>query len=302
MRNYMKCLALLACVFLLSSCGFTRIRLGVADIGGKYYTFGEGYADYLKKNDREIEVRKTAGSSANLRLLSDGLLELGISQSDLIADALSGSGVFQGKPLSGFSAVSELFTETCQLIVRADSDIQEIDDLFDRAVSVGEADSGTESFARQLLAIHGLGPERLDMKNLKYEEAASALENGTIDAAFCIAGGAIKAFSDLSERVPLRLLPVSMRKSSALLRSNPYYIKTSVPAGLYKGQEETESLGVRAVLLASDKLDTATVKSLTEILYAYAKGLGLDLSRDLDLRLHPGAKAFFEEAGLLPPE
>ena len=99
MKNYLKCLALLACAMLLAACGAGRVRLGTADIGGKYYAFGEAFAKCVtEKTGKPLEARKTAGSAANLRLLSDGYLELGIAQSDLIADALSGSGLYAGKP------------------------------------------------------------------------------------------------------------------------------------------------------------------------------------------------------------
>lgn len=303
MKHYLKCLALLACAMLLAACGAGRVRLGTADIGGKYYAFGEAFAKCVtEKTGKPLEARKTAGSAANLRLLSDGYLELGIAQSDLIADALSGSGLYAGKPRTGYSAISGLYTEACQILVREDSPIYEIDDLFGRPVSIGEAESGTESTAWRILTAYGIARDKVSAVNLDYAKAAAALESRMIDAAFCTAGGAIEAFESLSERVPLRLLSLEGRAASLLLRNNPSFTRVEVPAGLYRGQEKTESLGVRAILLASDRLDAATVKALTEVLYTHEKSLGLELSRDLDLRFHPGAEAYFEDAGLLPAD
>ena len=46
-----------------------------------------------------------------------------------------------------------LYTETCQLVVRADSDIQTLDDLSGHTVSIGAEESGTERNATQILEL-----------------------------------------------------------------------------------------------------------------------------------------------------
>ena len=64
-----------------------------------YYTFANTLAGLCTKEDTgfELEVKKTAGSAANLRLLSSNYIELGIAQADLIDAAYQGTGVFTGK-------------------------------------------------------------------------------------------------------------------------------------------------------------------------------------------------------------
>ena len=116
--RFLLCLALL---FVSGCSGYQKtIRFGAADIGGIYYTFA---------NTFQFEVKTTAGSAANLRLLSGGYIELGLAQSDLIASAYEGSGIFEGEPCQGYSAIAGLYTEACQIVVRADSNIQTLDDL-----------------------------------------------------------------------------------------------------------------------------------------------------------------------------
>lgn len=294
---------LLVFILLLSSCGLGRIRMGTADVGGRYYAFGEAFASVFKeKTGKEIEVHKTAGSAANLRLLSEGFLDIGIAQSDLIMDALEGTGSYAGKPLTGFSAVAGLYSEPCQIIVRADSGINEIDDLYGKAVSIGEEESGTESTALRILTAYGITDNKVRAYNLDYEKAAAYLEAKTIDAAFCTAGSAVESFAKLAEKVPLRLLSVDGREAVNLLRNFPCYAKAMIPENFYKGQEAAETISVRAVLLVSDKLDEATVKSLTEVLFANKIAFSLELSRELGIAFHKGANAYFEEAGLLPPD
>ena len=67
------CLALL-----LTGCSYQTktIRFGAADIGGMYYTVANAYAGLASEesSDLKFEVKNTAGSAANLRLLSGNCL------------------------------------------------------------------------------------------------------------------------------------------------------------------------------------------------------------------------------------
>ena len=298
-RSIWGLVPLLCFVLLLSSCGFGRVRLGTAAIGGRYNTFGEAFAKkYKEAAGKEIEVRTTAGSSANLRLLTEGYLELGLAQTDLLEDMAADA----NKSSKGYSAIAGLYEESCQIIVRADSLIEEIDDLYDCAVSVGEAESGTANTAWRILAAYGINEEHVRAYNLDYVKAAAYLEAGTIDAVFCTAGSAVEAFAKLAEKMPLKLLPVDGREATGLLRNYSCYQRTVLPENFYKGTDSVETLCVHAVLLAANSMDETTAKSITEVLHKYKNELSIDFLTDLEIPYHKGATAYFEEAGLLPAD
>lgn len=87
------CLALL-----LTGCSYQTktIRFGAADIGGMYYTVANAYAGLASKesSDLKFEVKNTAGSAANLRLLSGNYIDLGIAQADLVGQPMKEPAVF----------------------------------------------------------------------------------------------------------------------------------------------------------------------------------------------------------------
>ena len=116
-----------------------RLRFGVAGEGGVYHNFGEQFAALENETSNgTIELRTTAGSAANLRLLTGEYLQLAIAQADLAQDACNQTGIFaEEEDIRGFGAVAALYTEACQVIVRADSDIQSIEDLQGKTVSIG---------------------------------------------------------------------------------------------------------------------------------------------------------------------
>ena len=62
------------------------VRIGSASAGAVYYMVANTLADLAEDEieDYEFEVRATTGSVANLRLLSDNYIQLGIAQADII--------------------------------------------------------------------------------------------------------------------------------------------------------------------------------------------------------------------------
>ena len=122
-----KKISIMLCIVLFALTGCTNsgrtIRFGAADVGGMYYSFANTFTELANEQgyDFTCKVRTTAGSNANIRLLSDDYIEIGIAQADLIADAY--------KTNEDLRAIAGLYTETCQLVVRADSNIQTLDDL-----------------------------------------------------------------------------------------------------------------------------------------------------------------------------
>ena len=104
-----------------------KIRFGSAGIGGTYQIFGDTFANLISSKSKKynIEVKTTAGSAANLRLLSKDYIQMAVAQMDLINDAYNRTGIFENdKKYQGYRAVASLYTEACQIVVPADSDIQ----------------------------------------------------------------------------------------------------------------------------------------------------------------------------------
>lgn len=185
------------------------IRIGTAGEGGMYYSFGREFSNKISSEENlKVKVKETAGSAANLRLLSKNYIELGIAQADLIDDAYNGTGEFIDSTYKGYSAIAGLYTEACQIVVMNDSDILSIDDLQGRKVSIGEYESGTERNAKQILQAYGYNDTLVEMKNYDYKTAVNKLENGEIDALFCTAGIKTEIIDELAGRSKIRLLSI----------------------------------------------------------------------------------------------
>ena len=104
---------------------------------------------------------------------------------DLINDAYNRTGIFENdKKYQGYRAVASLYTEACQIVIPADSDIQSVDDLEGKKVCIGEEESGTEQNALQILNAYGLNEKLVDTVNLNYTDAAKKLKSGDVIGPF----------------------------------------------------------------------------------------------------------------------
>lgn len=286
-----------------------RLRFGVAGEGGVYHNFGKQFAALENETSNgTIELRTTAGSAANLRLLTGEYLQLAIAQADLAQDAYNQTGIFaEEEDIRGFGAVAALYTEACQVIVRADSDIQSIEDLQGKTVSIGAEESGSEQNALQILSAYGLNDRLVDTINLNYTDAADQLKAGKIDAIVITVGIPSPVVTELAGEC--RLLNVDGTAAQRLLSSYNAYREVTIPAGTYPGQDaDVQTVGVKAVLLASDSLPAKQVQQLTELLFssreALEEQLGLALDPETDavegvgIPFHAGAAAWYKQAGI----
>lgn len=314
-----RVISILTCLCLLMTTGCSRqetIRFGAAGVGGMYYPFANAFTELASKDETGInwKVKSTAGSAANLRLLSDNYIELGIAQADLIEDAYYGKGSFHSGKYRGYKAVASLYPEACQIVVRKDSDITSLDDLEGKNVSVGEEESGTERNATQILEMCGLPDNLVNTKNLDYTDAADQLAEKKIDAFFCTAGICTTVIEELTKECDIRLLEIPESCRQKLKKAYSFYDDYVIPAGTYSGQtEDIQTISVQSVLLASSTLSEKTVQKLTASLFKHIKDIQYSISINLQLTpqeavkgitipFHPGAETYYKLEGVELPE
>lgn len=275
---------LLALVMLvMTGCGgkSKNIRVGAADIGGVYYAYSSTFAQIAHEDmsGYTFETKTTAGSVANLRLISGGYIDLGIVQADMLSDAYNSRGTFEnGDYQKGYKALAALYIEACQIVVRKESGISSIDDLVGKTVSIGAAESGTEKNAEEILKVSGITEELVKTVNMDYAEAAEKLADGQIDAMFCTAGIRTGIIEQISKSCDIDVISLDDKCIEKLLTAYPLYEKYTIPAGTYQGQNEPVStIGVRAVLIASSSLSDSTTEQITSLIFSHSSDFKMQL-------------------------
>jgi TRAP transporter TAXI family solute receptor len=292
--------------------GSQQIRMATGGNTGTYYAFGSAVGQILtEKTGIPITIQSTGASKANIQLIAAGEVELAIVQNDVMDYAYRGVDLFNGEKITSFSTMAALYAEVCQVVANPAAGIRTIADLKGKNVSVGDAGSGTEFNARQILEAYGVTFDDIGKQNLSFGASADALRDNKIDAFFCVAGAPTTAIVDLAIGKDIVVLGIDDDHARALSQKYPFYTQFPIPAGSYRGQNaEVKTVAVKAAFIVSSKLSDDTVYSLTKnlleskqaITAAHAKGAELSAEyavSGISVPVHPGAEKYFRETGAL---
>ncbi|WP_047982082.1 TAXI family TRAP transporter solute-binding subunit [Ornithinibacillus contaminans] len=303
---------LLVLALALAACGGSKqLSLLTGGTGGTYYPLGGQIADIISdETDLQVTSAASNASADNIADLASGDADIAFTQTDVMANAVEGTNSFEGNPVDNVLAIGSLYPETIQIVTSADSGITSVEDLAGKKVSVGAPGSGTYVNASQILAAHGLDIDAdIEAQDLDFEESTGGIQDGNIDAAFITAGAPTGSVEGLGATTDIAIVPIAQDKIDALIAEHPYYAADVIPAGTYTGiDEEVTTVAVIAMLAVSADLSEEDVYDLTKALYENAskitheKGKMVTKETALDgigIDLHPGAKKYFEEEGLL---
>lgn len=282
------------------------LSIGTGGTGGVYYPLGGAIASRLSLGDatRQYTAEVTGGSVENVNRILSGQIDLAFVLSVTAWEAFHGSVDFPDAA-TGLRVVAPLYANLSHVMVPAGSPARTISDLKGMRVSVGAAGSGTEQITRQLLEVHGIGYEDIAVRYLSFNESASALRDGAIDAAFLSVGIPAAAVLEAATTGRMRLLPVEPDKVEALRAAHPYYAPGVIPAGTYPGQTDPlPTVAMMNWIVADASLDAEVVTSLLNILgpgrvsleqvHETAKQIDLAALAEAPIPLHPATETFLE--------
>ena len=289
-----------------------KLTLGTGGTTGSYYAVGGVMATVLNPvlTESSLTVTSTGASKANIQLVDMGEADLAIVQNDVMYYAYTGTDLFEDEgAYDTFSTVAGLYDETVQ-IVTCDDSIQSVADLKGKTVSVGDAGSGTEFNAEQILGAYDLSFDDINVVNASFGDSADSLKDGKIDAAFIVAGAPTTAVVDLATTKDVKLVQLDDEHIQTLQNSYDFYTKTVIPAGTYKGvDEDATTVSVRATLIASNDVSEDAVYELLKAMFDNQKDLIAghakfeflnveDAVKGISVPFHPGAVKYFGEQGI----
>jgi len=299
----------------LTGCGAGASKdlvLGTGGTTGTYYAVGGVMATVLNPvlKESSLTVTSTGASKANIQLIDDKDAQLAIVQNDVMYYAFTGTDLFADEgAYSSFSTIAGLYDETVQIIT-CDASIASVADLAGKTVSVGDAGSGVEFNAKQVLAAYGLSFDDITVVNASFGDSADSLKDGKIDAAFIVAGAPTTAVTDLATTNAVHVVELDDEHISTLQADYDFYTKTVIPAGTYEGQDtDATTVSVRATLIVSNEVSEDAVYELTKTMFekqadlaaGHAKFETLSLQdavAGISVPFHAGAAKYYEENGI----
>ncbi|TDT96662.1 hypothetical protein DFO45_1858 [Azorhizobium sp. AG788] len=308
-------LAALAAVFALSPLAARAdfINILTGGTSGVYYPLGVAISKIVsdKVPGARPSVQATKASVENLILIQQGKGEIGFTLADSLADGWAGKEDAGFKtPLKKVRALAAIYPNYIQIVASKDSGIKSIADLKGKRLSVGAPKSGTELNARAILNAAGLKYEDLGkVEYLPFAESVELMKNRQLDATLQSAGLGVASIKDLATSVEINVVEIP---ASVVEKVGTPYLKASIPAGTYTGQDkEVPTAAVPNFLVVREDMKEGDVYAITKAIFeslpelqaahVAAKSISLkDAMKGSPVPFHPGAEKYFKEQGVTP--
>jgi len=295
----------------------TRWGTSVLGAGSQVALAGVIAAVDSAKPELRLQEQITGGPVENIRLLSQGLLEIAQTTTNVAYEAHFGEGDFQDMPVPMLGLFA-LYPANCTFAVQASSDIQTIEDLKGKRIAIGPPAAGITVILEAWLKAYGIADEAT-LVRIGYTDGADQLRSGGVDAAlvYGVGASAVGYLSELEVSADIRILgwDVDTDAYRTLVASNPELaIYGTFSKELVGSLEQdlivptTYSLEVSAKSY-SEEAGYELVKAVWENREAIAgrtalgSWLGLAPENMLigllrDVPVHPGAARFYQEQGV----
>ena len=191
--------------------------------GSIFKTNAEKYRAILARNGVQLEILPSEGSLENLKRLTDRAhrVDVGFVQ----------GGVSASMNIDGLFSLGSVSNQPLAIYYRSDGPIDRLSLFKGKRLAIGHEGSGTRFLSLALLKANGMEPGgSTELLDLGGEEAAQALTDGRIDAAFLQADSAATAVLRKLLRTPgVQLFNFS--QADAYIRRFRYLKKHELPMG-----------------------------------------------------------------------
>jgi TRAP transporter TAXI family solute receptor len=288
------------------------LTLGSTNSASSHYAVAVAMSKAIKKELPNVNVSmiETGASVDNIRRMVKGEIDLGLVMLDTSVMAHEGKGPFQGKAVEDLGVLYVYDSVTLQLAVRADAGISTLKDLQGKKFSAGIRGSGAELLTREMFQVLGIEPQ---WSPGSIQDAVEGTQNRQLVgySKYGVGTGLDSTMRELLLTTPMKFLDFSEADRKAIAAKVKGVDFGSIPANTVPGQPEVTTPVVLATYSARiGRMDEPT---------AYAVAKAIDKNRDLlvdvfphlkdwnfaqqtlkaeklGLKLHPGAKKYWEEA------
>jgi uncharacterized protein len=303
-----------------ASAGDQPLRIATGEVAGLYHAFGSALCRLLEPDLRDRLARclvlSSEGSLDNLDLVRSGAVEVGIAHGTLVKEAVAGVGAFaEVGPDPGLRVLFAPLEESLAVVVRADHDARQLEDLSGRRIDAGPPGSGSRAIVEPLLAAAGIdGAAFLALDPPTGALPADLLCGGVSDAIAVLGAHPQATVQEALAGCETRLLPPDRLALDRLLAGQPDYRLAEIgPRQYVQLDAPVITIGSPAFVVADAALADETAYRLTEAVFGQLDELrrlhlgfaGLDRAALVGAcppaPYHRGVLAYFATAGVALP-
>lgn len=287
-------------------------------MGGDWYSIGGAMGEMAKQVFPGAVVTVTTGGAlANVAKVDAGKADLGLSMAKLYAEALAGTGKYEGKKLENLRAVAFLaYIPMSYFLVKADNPLVSIEEIKAKKLPIrlltSKKGSSPSLAAELMLAQYGISFD--DIKSwggsvsfVSYAEASNLIKDGHADA---WVGPMVSAIVELTTTTKMKQLPINPAYLDKL-EKDFNYAKVMLPKDKYYFVTQDTPQMAEAVIVITQKSlgDEEVYKFTAELMDKAARIRGIHKTyggfdpatawRNVGGPLHPGAEKYYKEKGYI---
>lgn len=293
--------------------GNKYISIATSSTGGTFSIIGTAMSDVINKNVDGVtaNIEITGGSAENLILASDKNVDLAMSASDVLYLATKGEGSFEGTKIENLKGVMGGHMTITQVYVLADSGIDSFDDLKGKKISLGPPGSVGNDAMKIIMDAYGYEINKdWTPEYLAHGDGAEALTDGNVDAVIIMSTAPCGPVSTAASSKKIKILDLDPDKLEQIVTENPFYIKSTIPGGIYPNVDEEVkyTFGSPALMVVHEDASEEDVYNVVKALYENNDELVKaypqcdewsveNATRGLEgiVEMHPGALKYLEE-------
>jgi uncharacterized protein len=262
----------------LQACTIVQYRpdlaIGTGRAGSVYLPLGDSICRLFNIDVARHGLRCAAlvsrGPVANIESLHDGRVDIAVVQSDVLAEAISGTGPFAARGAD--KALRVLFTgqtEAFTIVARRELGIRTATELRGKRINLGSPGSGERVSMERVLAELGFTlTDFAETHELPPARQHDALCANALDAIVYTVHHPNGFVEDAIRTCRGILVDVSGPPIENLLSRHPEYSRMVISAGTYSGSPaEVVTIGMRTAVISTTRLPDAVAYEITRALF-----------------------------------
>lgn len=287
------------------------IEIGTAGTGGAYYPIGIAMANILSDRLKiQATAQVTGGAVENIRLIQEGSVKIAITTTASAFRGLNGQPPFI-KPNPRVSGLfSNLTQGVFQVAVRENSPIKSLQDLKGKRVSLGPQGGLAVEMSDYVFRAAGFSIADVKATFLSYEESATMMDDGNLDAVIiqsALPSPALQQLQSSGKHFNMISLPAEV--IAKVTTDQPYFSAFSIPASVYKTPTDIQTLNSTNMAIIDRDLPDEVVYQILKAFMSdidkirasqpSARGFSIENAAQMPIPLHPGAEKYYRELKLL---
>ena len=307
LKRFHLTIGLVAAIAAAPAVAEERLVFVTGSPGGSWFPTGGAIKAAVEElfDDVSVQVRP-GGGLANIQAVSEGLAQLGMSNSISAVDATLGREPF-AEPIDEICNVAYLYPQVIQAAV-VNPEITSFEDFAGKRLAVTPRGNTAEQLARLTLSTVGLSYDDLDQVNFaSMSDQVNMMKDGQVDGFFQATGIPAGVIMDVGASRDLKLLPITDEMFAQMKEVNAGFSQITIPGDAYADMEgPVQSVSFGTHVIAGCDVDEDTVYKVTKAIHERLSDLGIAvaalrsttpemLSQDVGIPQHPGSARFFEE-------